>query len=403
MKEKLLKLLEAKQEQRNTLNKSMIESESKEERAAIGETLASLGKEIADVEAMLKEVDEPAEPAAEGDNPTGEGRQMNILATLEAKKEDRTETRAKRFVETSRMTLDTKESRAVLVSGGKVATPTEVKGINDLFNQVSSIVDMVNVVDCSGMGTNRVAYLTSGSTAATQTEGAAYNASEPTFDFVDITPQTEAIIGYVSKQVRKQTPLQYAAKVQSEALTALRKRASKLIVDKIIASTLNDTVSATVTATKGVIDEKTLRNIVFAYGGDENVQSDACLFLNKTDLIAFGDVRGTNEKKAVYEIIPDGSNPNTGVIKDGGLSVKYCINSNITACSGTSQTTSAVKTMFYGDPLNCELDLFSDYEIAVSEDYEFAKGLLSIRGDVELGAAVVKKGGFVVLTIAATA
>lgn len=59
--------------------------------------------------------------------------------------------------------------------------------------------------------------------------------------------------------------------------------------------------------------------------------------------------------------------------------------------------------MFYGDPLNCELDLFSDYEIAVSEDYEFAKGLLSIRGDVELGAAVIKKGGFVVLTIAANA
>ena len=46
MKEKLLKLLEVKQEQRNTLNKSMIESENKEERAAIGETLASLGKRL---------------------------------------------------------------------------------------------------------------------------------------------------------------------------------------------------------------------------------------------------------------------------------------------------------------------------------------------------------------------
>lgn len=61
MKEKLMKLLKAKQERRSTLNKSMIDSDSKEERAAIGETLAKLGEEIAEVEAMLAELDKPAE------------------------------------------------------------------------------------------------------------------------------------------------------------------------------------------------------------------------------------------------------------------------------------------------------------------------------------------------------
>ena len=53
MKEKLLKLLNAKKEQRDALNKSMIESENKEERAAIGETLKALGEEINEVEEML--------------------------------------------------------------------------------------------------------------------------------------------------------------------------------------------------------------------------------------------------------------------------------------------------------------------------------------------------------------
>lgn len=65
MKEKLEKLLKAKKEQRDALNKSLIESDSKEERAAIGETLSKLAEEIRDVEGMLDEIDEPAEPAAE--------------------------------------------------------------------------------------------------------------------------------------------------------------------------------------------------------------------------------------------------------------------------------------------------------------------------------------------------
>lgn len=90
MKEKLLKLLKAKQEQRDALNKSMIESDSKEERAAIGETLKALGDEIAEVEAMLEEVDAPAndngapanEASADGNNNDDE-RGMNVMATMQ--------------------------------------------------------------------------------------------------------------------------------------------------------------------------------------------------------------------------------------------------------------------------------------------------------------------------------
>lgn len=71
MKEKLLKLLNTKQQQRDALNAQLIASDSKEERAAIGETLKALATEIADIEEMLKKVDEPANdpaPAAGGDD-----------------------------------------------------------------------------------------------------------------------------------------------------------------------------------------------------------------------------------------------------------------------------------------------------------------------------------------------
>ena len=313
---------------------------------------------------------------------------------------------ANEFVKTRRMAVNTDQTRAVLISGGTLATPTEVSGINDIAGaKVSSIIDMVRVVNCSGMSANRVAYVAEDvGEAATQTEGSAATAKEPTFAYIDITPTSVAVTAQISKQAKKQTPLNYSAKVRDQALLALRKKAASLVTAKLKASALNDTVNATVStgASKvGVIDEKTLRNLALALGGDEGIGSGV-LFLNKADLVAFGDVRGTNEKKAVYEITPDSSNPNTGIIRDGGLSVRYCLNSNLTACAGTAQPASSgsnLVTMIYGDPMALELDLFSDYEIQVSEDFAFTSLMDTIRGDVELGADVVVKKAFISLVI----
>ena len=390
MKEKLLKLLKAKKEQRNALNKSMIESESKEERAAIGETLKALGEEIAEVEEMLAQVDDPA-PGEDGTPGEDGKRKLDVLSTLDVRSQkngktekEKIEERAKAFADTGKMTIKNTDARAVLISSGKLATPTGVSGINDdIGAKVSSIVDFVKITDASGMGAYKVAYQTADSVAATQTEGAAYNASEPTFAFVEIKPQTEAVLSYISKQARKQTPLNYQQKVNDSALVALRKRAAKIVTDKIVASTINTKLYSV------TLNETALRKIAFNYGGDESIVGAATLFINKADLVTLGDVRGS-DKKPVYEITPDTSNPNTGIIKDGGLSVPYCIDSNL-----------ASGTLIYGQPRCFELALFSNYEINVSEDFAFDKGLLAIRGDVELGGDVVVNGGFVVASTAA--
>lgn len=312
------------------------------------------------------------------------------------------EERARKFFETKQGKIDVKELRSVLISGGTIATPTGVSGINDMLGRrISSIIDMVSVVNCEGMGSNKVAYISADTAyAADQTEGSAATAKEPTFDYVTITPDSIAVSGQISKQTKKQSPLDYEAKVNAQALLSLRKAVVKKIVAKLQASTLVDTKAATLDANnKGVIDEKTLRNIVLAYGGDEDVVGGAVLFLNKADLVAFGDVRGTNEKLPVYEITPDGENPNTGTIKDGGMIVKYCICSDLTALAGTAKGASAKKTMFYGDPKCFELDLFSDYEVRVSEDFAFTSLMDTILGDVEAGGDVVVNHGFVTMTI----
>lgn len=81
--EKLKKMLAAKLEQKKNLDARMIESDSKEERAAIGETLAALAAEIKDCEELLSEMNEPAEPNDTGADSAGEGRKMFTLASKE--------------------------------------------------------------------------------------------------------------------------------------------------------------------------------------------------------------------------------------------------------------------------------------------------------------------------------
>lgn len=335
--------------------------------------------EITEIDRQLREVDEKIKKIQERED---NKKMDNTMLTRENMEE--MQARAKAFAESGKMTIGNAETRSVLISSGKIATPTGVSGINDAFNKVSSIVDQVYVNDCTGMGSNKVAYEKNIATADKQTEGSTYNESDPEFDFKTITPETIAVISYISKQTRKQSPLMYEAKVRESALKALRKKAGSMIIEKILASDLLVELSGI-----SAIGADTLRKIAMAYGGDENVVGNAVLYLNKKDLIKFGDVRGTNEKKAVYEITPDTANPNTGIIKDGGLSVQYCIVSALTE-----------NTLIYGQPMNCELDIFSDYEITVSDDYKFGQGLLSIAGDVQLGADVVKAEGFVKVTIA---
>lgn len=339
---------------------------------------------------------------------------MNIkdkMIPLNEEKENDVEARAREFASSGKMSISADEARAVLISTGSLAKPTGVGGINEPQNILSSIIDMVTVEDLTGMGSYKEAYMTAWQVAGAATDGTASNPSDPTFRTVAINPFLIDTLTYVSKSLKKQTPLQYEAKVRKGAMIALKKKAVSYIIKGngstepfgIVNAVNTETSPASLTqaleVTANTIDQTTLRKIVFAYGGDENIGAGARLFLNKLDLIKFGDVRGTNEKKAVYEITPDGSNPNVGIIKDGGLSVPYVICSDVAALSASTYVDADIPTMIYGDPANYKLGLFGDYEVNVSEDYKFAEGLLSIRGEAMIGGNVIVDKGFVVVTL----
>ena len=400
--EKMRKFLEEARAEEKNLRNAIVNGETQEERADAQAALDKVIEKINEINEIITDLDKPANGEGEGEgapaeNKSAEGannneRGLKVMETMTMRNgapvendNKEAEARAQEFAKNERMTISNAEARAMLVSSGKIATPTKVSGINEINNEVSSIVDMVEIEDCEGMGSDKVAYEFTAPTAGVTTEGEAYSEGETVVDYVEIKPTTITTISDISRQVRKQSPLKYEEKVRKNALLALRKKASAIIVEKILASGLNVVKALT------AIDEKTLRAIALNYGGDENVIGQAVLFLCKEDLVAYGDVRGS-DKKPVYEITPDASNPNIGVIKDGGLSVKYCLNSNLTAGK-----------MIYGQPAKAKLDLFGNYEVTVSEDFKFDKGLLTIRGNADIGCDVVYNEGFVVATVGAGA
>lgn len=410
------------------LEKKNDESNDEQELKDIGDSIGELQAEKEEAIAELKEIEaqiaqleaeeddpkdgegDPQPKDGEGDPKEGEGErampkpqyaQRSAFLQLNQKEErgegkmtmqELREERAKMFAEGKKAIIKNEEMRSVLVSSGKIATPTEVEGIIPTFNQVSSIVDLVKVENCEGMGSNKVAYEVSIGTASNATEGSAISASDPQYDFVTITPTSIGILSSISNQVMKQSPLDYEGKIVDSAEKALRVKCANLITSAIVASTL---VAKPTSLKIDAIDDKTLRNIAFNYGSDETIYGDAWLFLTKKDLIAFGDVRSDTTLQAVYKITPDTTNPNTGLIEDGGLKVRYCLNPNLTALADASENGVA---MFYGQPECAELDLFSDYEVRVSEDYAFDKNMLTIRGTADMGCAVIKKDGFVCVT-----
>ena len=399
------------------------EAGTEEEMAAVEEAVAELESTQADVKTQLekirKEIDdllaqiEKSEAAqaeavdavedAADDNTDGErSRRRGEKRTM-----NRMDTRAaEEFKRTGKHTYKDVRSlirSTVTTASTGVTGPTGVGGITDPVAGVSSMIDLVKLVDATGMSQYVVAAETADASTASITEGSAPTESEPTFAAVTMTPTNYGVIGYVSKEIRKQSPLNYEEKVTESSRRALRRRLNTVVAAAIPASSLNDTYAITLASTAtvgaGAFDANLLSNIILAYGGDEGVDGEAVLFLNKKDLKAFAGVRGTNEYLPVYSIIPDMSSPSTGIIKDNnGLSCRYCLSKDVTALVDLSLTTSAKKSMFYGNPQCCEVPLWGGMEVEVNDGYKFGEGLLTVRGEVSADADVVAQGGFVVVT-----
>ena len=290
------------------------------------------------------------------------------------------------------------------VATGTIVQPTGAgTNIHDpVGNQVSSIIDQVTVQDLTGMGAYQEPYVKAEMEAQSQkvetAAGTARTATDPTFGIAELRPREVNVTSFVDRNIARLSPADYYAKVMAMAMRAMRRAIAKMIItgDGEGSPAMFGITNAKNKASENIfaeetitaIDATTLDQLYFAYGSDVAIGANARLLLTKKNLKAFGALRGTNEKRRLLDIVPDMANPNTGIIRDGGVVIPYTISADVTDGK-----------LLYGDPANYLLGLFGAYSIRVDESVKAVERMYAILGDVMVGGNLVVDKGVVVGTI----
>lgn len=294
------------------------------------------------------------------------------------------------------------ENRAVTVGSGNVVLPKHsATDIRPTFNEVSTLIDRVSSKTLKGGESYQQPYIKSYGEGDYTAEGNDYNTSETTFGYADITKAKVTAYSEDTEELQKLPAADYDAEVMKGITVATRKKLTReILIGTGATNRLVGIFSAAATAIDSetdleisAIDASTLDEIIYSYGGDEDVEDAAVLILNKLDLKAFAKLR-TSDGKKVYNVVSQG---NSGTI-DG---VPFIINS---ACKAVSdaKTTAGQYSMAYGPLSNYQLTIFSDMDVQRSTDFKFKQGMIAHRGSVFAGGNVISKNGFLRVKKAAT-
>lgn len=424
MKDFLKKLIQRKKDEQDKLNKRMEESEDIKEVRSIGETLKTIAQEIAEAEAQLQAIEnepknEPQEEkkddeARADDNldpneeePTNEnverskdyvkvgGTDIRHMATTNLRggnpmdKEQR-EAQNKEIEERAKLL---KEGRAVTVASGNVLLPKHQS--NDLatvpFRQVSTFYDLTKVRNLQGGESYEAPFTKSYGTGGLTEEGSAYTEAEPEFETAKINKVKVTAYAEFSEELERLPNANYEAEIRKGVEIALKKKMAQQQIggtgesNTFIGITSTNADNTAVLASDDMelskIDQDTLNKIIFAYGGDEEVEQKGVLVLNKADLLAFSLVKNDIGDHA-YKIDLANQTINT---------VPYIINSNLTPLDTASK---GQYSMIYGIPQYYETAIFSPVEIKKSYDYKFKDGMIAYRASVFAGGNTTAYRGF---------
>lgn len=281
------------------------------------------------------------------------------------------------------------------ISTTTIAMPHHTaEDVRDTFNDVSSLIDAVKIVPLDGGESYQRGFVKSYGEGDYTTEGSDAATTEPTFDYVDINKTYITAYAEEPNAIRKLAPAAYDAVISNSTSRAVRKKLSKQILvgsgetGSIVgifnapAKVIDPTTDMEVTAITGT----TLDDIIYSYGGEEDVEGFCGLILNKADLKAFAKLR-TDDGKKVYDIQNNG---NSGTI-DG---VPFIINSACKAVSATG-TTKGEYCMAYGPFFNYELAVFSDMDVSISTEYKFKSGQIAHKAEMYVGGNTASHNGFV--------
>jgi Predicted phage phi-C31 gp36 major capsid-like protein len=287
-----------------------------------------------------------------------------------------------------------KENRSVTVASSNIILPrTDSNTIKPTFNQVSTLIDRVNQIPLMGGESFRQPFVKDYGTGDYTAEGADSVDTDPQFGYAQIDKTKVTAYTECTEEMIKLPNADYESQIISGVSTAIRKKITReiLVGDGAsghlvgIFSAAAAAIDASTDKEVTTIDNTTLDEIIYSFGGDEDVEATSVLILNKMDLKAFSKVRDNNGNK-FYTIINHG---NTGTI-DG---VPFIINSACKAISDAATTTGQF-SMAYGPLSNYSLAIFSNLDVQRSTDYKFKQGICAHRGDIFSGGNVTAKNGF---------
>lgn len=285
------------------------------------------------------------------------------------------------------------EGRSVTVATNVLLAKYTDSTLNKAFNEVSSLIDRVTTKPLIGGESYSKGYVVGYGTADYTAEGNDYNTTEPTFGYADINKTKITAYAEDTEELLKLSAANYDAEVVNGVTIASRKKISReiLVGDGTtghfvgIFSSNATAIDASTDLQISAIDEDTLDNIIFSFGGDEDVEAASTLILNKKDLKAFAVLRDANGKK-VYDIVTNG---NTGTIN----TIPFIINSACKAISDTA-TTAGQYAMAYGPLTNYLVTIFSEMDVQRSTDFKFKAGMIANKSSMFAGGNVVSYNGF---------
>ena len=356
------------------------------------------------VNARLKELQAEQPPdfiQGKGFIPAGENRNANFNSELEKREKAGKNLKANGEEKSPLSIFGELRTVTVTPPSGESATivvPSNFSAnINPDFPVVSSLVDAVAHLSLNGGEKFRQPYITGIDTGDYTTEAQDAKEAETHFSYVDIDKTKITAYAELTEELEKLPAAPYADTVFQNVRTSMRKLLTKEILvgagdtNQLVGIFSSKAVAIDADTDLGLsqITDTTLDEILFTYGGDEEVEDPAVLILNKLDLLAFSKVR-TSTKQKFYDIRVFG---NSGSING----IPFIINSackSITATSGDSVAASGDYCMAYGSLSNYLLVEFSPMEVKRSTDYKFRQGITAFRGNCFFGGQVVRKNGF---------
>lgn len=407
MLEFLRKLLKTKEEARAALAAKAEKSNEVAELRGINAQMETLNVEIQELRGQIETAE--AEQRGQAANVPGQAARTNAVNGDEGNQpEARSFNPATNFnpvaganlenrgentdIDYEKRGKDLLEKRAVTIASSGILLPThQATDIKGTFNQVSSLIDRVTIKPLLGGESYKRPYVKGYGTGGYTAEGEAPATTEPQFGYANITKAKITAYAEDTEEVEKLPAAEYAKECEKGIRIALRKKgAAEILVgdgstDHLVGIFNSAVIEASTDLELDEITNTTLDDIMFSFGGNEDVEDAAVLILNKRDLKAFAQLRSTTGEK-IHTIVSKG---NTGTI-DG---IPFVINSNCKAVSDATTVTGAY-CMAYGPLSNYELAVFSDIEVKKSTDYKFKEGMLAHRGVTFIGGNVAAHNGF---------